>query len=439
VDTQEIPILTEVYKTKSVKTQPDVVEVTPELRQMIANELRPSITQEVIETLKPQLEASITESLSQQLFAALSSHINAQILQTSEQLTTDITAHVSRDITNHLQQEVISPLQETLNGSLQHMQEARTLFEQSISEKLADSLAEQQAARQTFEQSLTEKLQLDHAQYAEALSQQSQQLLEATQTSLDNQMHQLVDTEIARVTSTTEANITALQDAAISNIKTQIADSESVSEDIFKYAVNKYTEQTQTRLFEEVGAQQLKFTEALQTYVATAQSDMQATLLEQVQTHIKTLMHQELTEQKQATLDVMADFYQVKVNESKESATQLAQTLSKELVQTVSMHANELTDDAIQHLKQAQEALLLEASARIRGQLEQELRVSADVVRQDFNHALNADLPEIQQLLATKVQELFVAELPNFEQIVMERAKVEVSQILSGIRLAFPS
>jgi hypothetical protein len=439
VDTQEIPILTEVYKTKSVKTQPDVVEVTPELRQMIANELRPSITQEVIETLKPQLEASITESLSQQLFAALSSHINAQILQTSEQLTTDITAHVSRDITNHLQQEVISPLQETLNGSLQHMQEARTLFEQSISEKLADSLAEQQAARQTFEQSLTEKLQLDHTQYAEALSQQSQQLLEATQTSLDNQMHQLVDTEIARVTSTTEANITALQDAAISNIKTQIADSESVSEDIFKYAVNKYTEQTQTRLFEEVGAQQLKFTEALQTYVATAQSDMQATLLEQVQTHIKTLMHQELTEQKQATLDVMADFYQVKVNESKESATQLAQTLSKELVQTVSMHANELTDDAIQHLKQAQEALLLEASARIRGQLEQELRVSADVVRQDFNHALNADLPEIQQLLATKVQELFVAELPNFEQIVMERAKVEVSQILSGIRLAFPS
>ncbi len=49
MDTQEIPILTEVFKAKAVKTQPDVVEVTPEVRQMIsAHEPRPVITQEVI-------------------------------------------------------------------------------------------------------------------------------------------------------------------------------------------------------------------------------------------------------------------------------------------------------------------------------------------------------------------------------------------------------
>jgi ribosomal protein S17E len=201
--------------------------------------------------------------------------------------------------------------------------------------------------------------------------------------------------------------------------------------------VNKYSEQTQTRLFEEVALQQAKFNEALQTFVATAKADMESSLVEQAQAHVKTLMHEELVEQKQATLDVMADFYEVKVNESKESATQLAQTLSKDLVQKISGYANTLAEDSQQHLKQAQEALLAEASERIRMQVEQEMRVSADIVRQDFNLALNADLPEIQQLLAAKVQELFIAELPNFEQLVVTKAKAEVSQILSGIRLAF--
>ena len=460
MDTQEIPILTEVYKTKSVKTQPDVVEVTPELRQMIANELRPLITQEVIQALKPILEADITEAVSQQLFAALSTHINAQALQISEQLSTDITAQVSKDITGHLQQEVITPLQETLNSSLSHMQEAREefentvnnqvsesltehqlarqSFEEAVTEKLTAALQQQQEARLTFEQTLTEKLQHDHTQYAQALTHQSQQLLDAAQVTLTNKVEQLVDAEIVRVTSTTEADILTMQEEAVAKVKAQIADSESASEDIFKYAVNAYSEQTQTRLFGEVATQQANFGQALQALIDSAQTKMQTTLLEQVQEHINTLMHAELTEQKQATLDVMADFYQAKVNETKESATQLAQSLGKELVQTVSTHANQLTDDANQHLKQAQEALLAEASERIRSQIEQELRVSADIVRQDFNHALNADLPEIQQLLAAKVQELFTSELPNFEQIVLTRAKAEVAQILSGIRLAFP-
>lgn len=461
MDTQEIPILTEVFKAKTVKTQPDVVEVTPEVRQMIANELKPIITQEVIQALKPVLEAEITEALSQQLFAALSTHINAETAQMGEQLTTEITAHVSKDITNHLQQEVITPLQATVNQSLTHIQEARESFEQSITsqltealsqlqltndtfeqsvtEKLTTGLEQQQSARQSFEQTLTEKLQLDHANYAESLNTQSQQLLEAAQLAMTDKVEALGNAEIMRVTSTTEAKVTALQEEAIAKVKTQIADSESVSEDIFKYAVNAYSEQTQTRLFEEVATQQLKFTQALEAFVAEAQANMHITLIEQVREHMKTQLHQELTEQKQAATDVMADFYQMKVTETTESANQLAQSLNKDLVQAVSSYANQLADDTTQHLKQTQESLLAEATAHIRLQVEQELRVTADGVRQDFNQALNADLPEIQQLLAAKVQELFTAELPNFEQIVLTRAKAEVGQILSGIRLAFPS
>jgi len=461
VDTQEIPILTEVFKAKTVKTQPDVVEVTPEVRQMIANELKPIITQEVIQALKPVLEAEITEALSQQLFAALSTHINAETAQMGEQLTSEITAHVSKDITNHLQQEVITPLQATVNQSLTHIQEARESFEQSITsqltealsqqqlthdtfeqsvtEKLTTGLEQQQSARQSFEQTLTEKLQLDHANYAESLNTQSQQLLEAAQLAMTDKVEALGNAEIMRVTSTTEAKVTALQEEAIAKVKTQIADSESVSEDIFKYAVNAYSEQTQTRLFEEVATQQLKFTQALEAFVAEAQANMQIALIEQVREHMKTQLHQELTEQKQAATDVMADFYQMKVTETTESANQLAQSLNKDLVQAVSSYANQLADDTTQHLKQTQESLLAEATAHIRLQVEQELRVTADGVRQDFNQALNADLPEIQQLLAAKVQELFTAELPNFEQIVLTRAKAEVGQILSGIRLAFPS
>lgn len=461
MDTQEIPILTEVFKAKTVKTQPDVVEVTPEVRQMIANELKPIITQEVIQALKPVLEAEITEALSQQLFAALSTHINAETAQMGEQLTSEITAHVSKDITNHLQQEVITPLQATVNQSLTHIQEARESFEQSITsqltealsqlqltndtfeqsvtEKLTTGLEQQQSARQSFEQTLTEKLQLDHANYAESLNTQSQQLLEAAQLAMTDKAEALGNAEIMRVTSTTEAKVTALQEEAIAKVKTQIADSESVSEDIFKYAVNAYSEQTQTRLFEEVATQQLKFTQALEAFVAEAQANMHITLIEQVREHMKTQLHQELTDQKQAATDVMADFYQMKVTETTESANQLAQSLNKDLVQAVSSYANQLADDTTQHLKQTQESLLAEATAHIRLQVEQELRVTADGVRQDFNQALNADLPEIQQLLAAKVQELFTAELPNFEQIVLTRAKAEVGQILSGIRLAFPS
>lgn len=461
MDTQEIPILTEVFKAKTVKTQPDVVEVTPEVRQMIANELKPIITQEVIQALKPVLEAEITEALSQQLFAALSTHINAETAQMGEQLTSKITAHVSKDITNHLQQEVITPLQATVNQSLTHIQEARETFEQSITSQLTEALSkqqltndtfeqsvterlttgleQQQSARQSFEQTLTEKLQLDHANYAESLNTQSQQLLEAAQLAMTDKVEALGNAEIMRVTSTTEAKVTALQEEAIAKVKTQIADSESVSEDIFKYAVNAYSEQTQTRLFEEVATQQLKFTQALEAFVAEAQANMQIALIEQVREHMKTQLHQELTEQKQAATDVMADFYQMKVTETTESANQLAQSLNKDLVQAVSSYANQLADDTTQHLKQTQESLLAEATAHIRLQVEQELRVTADGVRQDFNQALNADLPEIQQLLAAKVQELFTAELPNFEQIVLTRAKAEVGQILSGIRLAFPS
>lgn len=461
MDTQEIPVLTEVFKAKTVNTQPDVVEVTPEVRQMIANEIRPAITREVIDALKPVLAAEITESLSHQLFAALSTHINAEVAQMGKQLSSDITAQVSADITHHLQQEVITPLQTSLNQSFTHIEEAREAFEQLISSQLNEALIKQQSARDAFEQTVTETLnhalvqeqaarttfeemltqtiQLDHARYAASLNAQSQQLLEAAQSALNNQALALGDAEISRVTAETEARVVSIQDEAIAKIKTQIADSESVSEDIFKYAVNAYSEQTQTRMFNEVSTQQLQFSQALETFVVEAKANMQTSLLEQVREHMKTQMHQELTEQKQAAMDVMADFYQAKVTETSESATQLALTLNNELVKNVSTYAHQLNDDTTQHLKQVQESLLAEATERIRAQVEQELRVTADGVRQDFNHALNADLPEIQQLLAAKVQELFTAELPNFEQIVLARAKAEVGQILSGIRLAFPS
>lgn len=483
MDTQEIPILTEVFKAKTVKTQPDVVEVTPEVRQMIANELRPVITQEVIQALKPVLEAEITEALSQQLFAALSTHINAETAQMGVQISTDITAQVSKDITHQLQQEVITPLQTTLNQSLTHIEEARQTFEhaissqlndaltqsqsareafeqsvtekldtalsqqqaekeqfeQSLTEKLNDALAQQEAARTTFEETLTQTMQLDHARFTALLSDQSKQLLASAESSLTNHAETLGNAEIARITSETESKVISIQDEAIAKIKTQIADSESASEDIFKYAVNAYSEQMQTRLFEEVASQQLKFTQALEAFVSEAQANMQTTLLEQVREHMKTQMHQELTEQKRVAMDVMADFYQAKVTETTESANQLAKSLNQELVQTFSSFAHQLNEDTTQHLKQVQESLLTEATERIRMQVEQELRVTADGVRQDFNHALNTDLPEIHQLLAAKVQELFTAELPNFEQIVLTRAKAEVGQILSGIRLAFPS
>ncbi|WP_020183592.1 hypothetical protein [Methylotenera sp. 1P/1] len=416
MDTQEIPVLTEVYKTKSVKSVPDVIEVTPELRQMIANELRPLITQEVIETLTPILEARITETLSQQLLAILSAQLNTQATAITHQVSDDVTAEVTRQVAEQLQQEVILPMQATLSSSL----------------------SEQQHARVAFEHTLTEKLQHDHDEYAQALTTQSQTLLASAEDALSHKVTELGEAEILRVEAASRAQIVALQEEATAKLKTQIADSETASEDIFKYAVNAYSEQTQTRLFEEIAAQQEKFTQALEQYVQQAQSEMQTTLMAVVQTHVGTFMQEEVSQHRQSAISEINVFYQDKLAESQESASQLAQTLGQELVQTLSTYANTLTEDANQHLKVSQETLIAEASERIRIQVEQELRHSADTVRQDFNHALNADLPEIQLLLSQQVERMLDVELPVFEKALLVKAEEELVSMLARVTLTLP-
>lgn len=417
MDTQEIPVLTEVYKTKSVKSVPDVVEVTPELRQMIANELRPIITQEVIDTLTPVLEARITETLRQQLLATLTTQLNTQATEITHQVTDEVTTEVTKQVAEQLQQEVILPMQATLSSSL----------------------SEQQHARVSFEHTLTEKLQHDHAEYAQALTTQSQAMLVAAEQALADKVAQLGEAEIVRVEEASRTQIVALQEDATAKLKTQIADSEAASEDIFKYAVNAYSEQAQTQLFEEIAAQQEKFTQALAQFSQQAQADMQTTLVDAVRTHVNAFMQEEVAQHRQNSMGEIATFYQEKLAESQQAASQLAQNLNQELVQTLSAYANSLTEDANQHLKTSQDVLIAEASERIRLQVEQELRHSADTVRQDFNHALNADLPEIQLLLSQQVERMLGVELPVFEKALMVKAEEELVKMLARVTLTLPT
>jgi hypothetical protein len=54
---------------------------------------------------------------------------------------------------------------------------------------------------------------------------------------------------------------------------------------------------------------------------------------------------------------------------------------------------------------------------------------------QDFQHSLNANLPTVEQVLTSKVQEVLDAELPRIEQKIKASIEAEVGKLLGSVRL----
>ena len=61
----------------------------------------------------------------------------------------------------------------------------------------------------------------------------------------------------------------------------------------------------------------------------------------------------------------------------------------------------------------------------------------ADASKQEFKQTLNAELPEVEQALANKVQEILSVEVPRIEQQVSANIKAEIEKLLDSVRLIF--
>ena len=57
--------------------------------------------------------------------------------------------------------------------------------------------------------------------------------------------------------------------------------------------------------------------------------------------------------------------------------------------------------------------------------------------KQNFKQSLNAELPEVEQVLANKVQEILNVEVPRIEKQLSSSIKTEIEKLLDSVRLIF--
>jgi exonuclease VII large subunit len=69
--------------------------------------------------------------------------------------------------------------------------------------------------------------------------------------------------------------------------------------------------------------------------------------------------------------------------------------------------------------------------------LKQDLTIMAESAKNNFIQHLNAELPEVEQILANKVQELLKTEVPRIEQQLSLNIKAEIEKLLDSVRLIF--
>jgi myosin heavy subunit len=490
VDTPDIPVLTEVYKTKPSKPTPVKEQFSSEVIASIAAELRSEITAELKEELnqklKQELLHKITEQLNNEAISSLRNELMAA-LDTTHQSVQEIesklheaavNAHAAEEVLIEKNEALLESSKSDLAATIEHLGQAHS---ERLDLALANKVSEMQ------ETALSEASSQMVAKVAEM---QNTALLEA-KSQIATMATEVQEVTLSEMTSQIAAKVAEMQESAVSETKLKITDDlNSVEEDFKQYltatmettkeqfhnsllesqqmqqnAMDAFQAEAKNKLSSDISQYQQSFETSVSAYSETAKStllneidehqrsfettvnslveDLHTQMRQELEVNIKSQMNefiQDILEKKKhTTVEELNRFYQEHTQQSQDNFAHRTQVMTQELKEAVLEHSQKLLLEANEAMAVAHQSQIEQAKASVLAQMNEALTAIMEEKRAGFKDVIAGDVPELEKILSEKLNHLFSAELPVFEESLMIKVKGSISEALQSVKLVIPS
>jgi hypothetical protein len=499
----DIPVLTEVYKTKPNKHEQakEKEQVSPEIIASIAAELRAEITAELKEELnqklKQELLQKITEQLNKDAIYSLRSElmgavdtINQSVNEFEGKLNdATVNAQAAEEMLIAKNAALLEASKSDLTASLDQLSQAHT---ERLSAELSSKVTEMQEAAlsEAKSQIATEAARVQELTLSEAASQLAAKVAEMQETVLSEAKSQIA--EIQEVTlSETAVKVAEMQDLALSDTKSKITDDLTGVENGFKQyveatletsknqfqndlheaqqvhqgamdtlqlemkdkltseisqhqqtfesSVSSYSETAKNTLLNEVDEHQKSFEATINTLVEGLHAQMREELEGNIKTQMNEFIQDILEKKKLTTVEELNRFYQEHTKQSQDNFAHRTQVMTQELKEAILEHSQKLLLEANEAMSVAHQSQIEQVKASALVKINEVLTNAMDEKRADFKELIAGDIPELEKMLSEKLNHLFSAELPVFEESLMIKVKGSISEALQSVKLVIPT
>jgi len=440
VDTQDIPVLTEVYKTKPNKVAQVKDQVSPEVLTSLAEELRVKIKAELTSELTLELSEKLKQELQQGAAAPVNqedlSDLRGELLAAIEQTSQTVGA-----LEKYLDQAAVST--QAIEEDLIKKNEA--LIERSKSE-LTDVLNQLNATNTERINSEIE-VKVNEAQdsaVVEAKSKIADDLISIetdfktfTDAILEDTKAQLsqLNQEVAEAQQLNRATL----DEHLEALKNQFLTDINHHQNSFENALSTFSETTKEALLSDLEERQKSFDSAMNTMVDELYAQMKEDLEGDVKSQLNEFIQNAMEKKKQTSVEELNRFYQEHTKQSQDNFAHRTQVMSQELLDAVSAHSQKLLLETNEALVVSQQSLLEEAKTNALNQLDLALSSVIDEKRNSFKELINDDLPAIEKVISERLNHLLSSELPVFEESLMIKVRASIIEALQSIKLVVPS
>jgi hypothetical protein len=132
-------------------------------------------------------------------------------------------------------------------------------------------------------------------------------------------------------------------------------------------------------------------------------------------------------------------FYQEHTKQSQDNFAHRTQVMTQELKEAILEHSQKLLLEANEAMSVAHQSQIEQVKASALVKINEVLTNAMDEKRADFKELIAGDIPELEKMLSEKLNHLFSAELPVFEESLMIKVKGSISEALQSVKLVIPT
>jgi hypothetical protein len=309
-----------------------------------------------------------------------------------EQIKPQLTAEIEQSLVGKIS---INLHEELMNGLIRESMKIQVTLSAEINAALKHS---QLSLVEKIEQTLAQEIDLAIKKVQQAVMDNTVDFVDKVKADLATEIPKMLHTNATIIKADLDAELNKMQQDVIVDAKARLMQDLPLLEQSLKSQLQTSVASIETTAVENA-------TNLLQEKMG----QLHGNLLVEYQANLAlelSAKYQELTQQARGELSSYLETLQV----------QSQQQLENKLGDTFPVLYQGLSDELGATLKRDFEGLANNAS-------------------QDFLQLLNAKLPAVEQVLASKVQEVLDAELPLVEQKIKENIEAEVGKLLGSVRL----
>ena len=473
MDTQDIPVLTEVYKTKPNKVAQVKDQVSPEVLTSLAEELKSKIKAE----LTSELTLELREKLKQELLEGATAPVNQDDLSNLRSELLAAIEHTSQTVgalekyldqaavsTQTIEEDLIKKNEALIDRSKSELTDVLNQLNATNTERINSEIAAKVSEAQDnavieAKSKITDDLiaiENDFKTFAGGVledikSQLSHALNESVQTNKTtlDQLNQELDDSIqmgkAEIGKLNQELAEAQQlnqntlDEHLETLKNQFLTDINHHQKSFESALSTFSETTKDALLTDLEERQKSFDSAMNTMVDELYAQLKEDLEGDVKSQLNEFIQNAMEKKKQTSIEELNRFYQEHTKQSQDNFAHRTQVMSQELLDAVSAHSQKLLLETNEALVVSQQSLLEEAKTNALNQLSLALSSVIDEKRISFKELINEDLPAVEKVISERLNHLLSSELPVFEEGLMIKVKASIVEALQSIKLVVPS